>query len=376
MQDRAGHYISQPAGYKAFMPKPLPPSLKFNERLLKALDDAGIALGRLDGATETLPNPDLFVAMFVRREAVLSSQIEGTQASLIDLIEFEVARAGKRAPDVEEVVNYVRAMNHGLKRLKGGFPLSLRLIKEIHAILMEGVRGGERRPGEFRNTQNWIGAPGSTISDATFIPPPPHEVANLMGELERFIHESRMPPLIVAGLAHSQFETIHPFLDGNGRLGRLLITFILCEKGILKRPLLYISLYFAKRRMEYYGKLQRVRDEGDWEGWLEFFLEGVYETATQAHETARKVLSLKEEHREMLSSRFRSASPLRLLDHLYESPAVTVKAASNLLKVSVATANNLIGEFVKLGLLKETSSRKRNRIFLYKPYVDLFESNP
>ncbi len=281
-KDRAGQYIQQPTGYKAFIPSDLPPnpSVGMDPEMWDLLSRADRALGRLDGSTEILPNPDLFVFMYVRKEAVLSSQIEGTQASLMDVLEFEAQAMDSGKPsDVEEVVNYVGAMNHGLQRLQE-LPLSLRLIREIHEKLLANVRGGERNPGEFRSRQNWIGPPGCKLSEAFFVPPPPVEMMRALGELEKFLHdESPMPFLIKVGLAHAQFETIHPFLDGNGRVGRLLITFLLCEKGILKRPLLYLSWYFKKNRGEYYDKLQSVRDRGDWESWLKFFLKGVEQVA-------------------------------------------------------------------------------------------------
>lgn len=264
------------------------------------LSQADRALGRLDGATDALPNPELFVSMYVRKEAVLSSQIEGTQASLIDVLEFESQALEPNNPkEVGEVVNYISAINYGLERLKS-LPISLRLIREIHNELMKGVRGAERNPGEFRRTQNWIGASGCSLAEAAYVPPPPHQMLQSLDNLEKFLHSSQpLPTLIKVGLAHAQFETIHPFLDGNGRTGRLLITFLLCEQNILQRPLLYISYYFKKYRSEYYSHLQAIRDTGNWEGWLKFFLLGVYETAQEATSTARQIVSLKEEHRQL-----------------------------------------------------------------------------
>jgi Fic family protein len=247
--------------------------------MLGALSRADRALGRLDGATETLPNPDLFVFMYVRKEAVLSSQIEGTQASLLDVLEVEAQLTTYNPFDVEEVINYVGAMNHGLTRL-ATLPVSLRLIREVHARLLAGVRGSQSNPGEFRRVQNHIGPPGCSLEQARFVPPPPNQLHECLADLERFIHaEDEIPVLIRVGLIHAQFETIHPFLDGNGRVGRLLITLLLCDREILRRPLLYISYYFKRNRTEYYDRLQRVRDYRDWEGWITFFLRGVFEVA-------------------------------------------------------------------------------------------------
>ncbi len=292
--DRAGSYVNQLTGYRAFIPAPLPPNppLRLDSTLQKLLSQADYALGRLDGAVLTLPNPDLFVFMYVRKEAVLSSQIEGTQSSLQNLLAAEARLQDPNTPaDVNEVINYVRAMNHGLKRL-ADLPVSVRLIREIHVELMRGVRGGRLTPGELRTSQNWIGPGGCTLAEATFVPPPPHEVPQALADLERFLHsQDPLPPLIQVGLAHAQFETIHPFLDGNGRIGRLLITFLLVEKKLLSRPVLYLSHYFKRYRSEYYDRLQAVRDRGDWEGWIEFFLRGVAEVSSQATDTAAAILS-------------------------------------------------------------------------------------
>ncbi|HEY6102084.1 MAG TPA: Fic family protein, partial [bacterium] len=277
-QDRAGRYLEQATGYRAFIPAPLPPKPPVNlgDPLRGLLSDADYALGRLDGAVLTLPNPDLFVFMYVRKEAVLSSQIEGTQSSLQNLLTAEARLNDPDAPaDVGEVINYVRAMNHGLEQLRT-LPVSVRLIREIHGVLMRGARGGGLSPGELRTSQNWIGPQGATLREATFVPPPPHIVPEVLGNLETFLHqEDDIPVLVKVGLAHAQFETIHPFLDGNGRMGRLLITLLLTERGKLARPVLYLSHYFRQRRAEYYDRLQAVRNAGDWEGWLAFFLSGV-----------------------------------------------------------------------------------------------------
>lgn len=378
MRSRAGKHVEQPGGHKAFVPAPLPPDppVIIDGRLWQGLSNADRALGRLDGLADMLPNPNLFVAMYVRKEAVLSSQIEGTQSSLSDLLEFESeGMAGRMPKDVAEVVNHVRAMNHGLERLKE-LPLSLRLIREIHSKLLEGVRGQQRAPGAFRRVQNWIGPEGTGIEDAMFVPPPPQEMRGAMAELEVFLHNSPpMPLLIKCGLVHAQFETIHPFLDGNGRIGRLLITFMLCHARVLARPLLYISHYFRQRRAEYYDRLQRVRDEGDWEGWLRFFVQGVYDVSVQATETARRIVALREGHQTLLRERGRGrVNALGLLDMLYEHPVVTASSVARGLKVTEPTAYRLIADMERLGLLTEMTGRTRGRRFCYKPYLEILEA--
>ncbi|WP_426748473.1 Fic family protein [Myxococcus faecalis] len=335
------------------------------------LSEADRALGRLDGVSSILPNPDLFVAMYVRHEAVLSSQIEGTQSTLEDVLEFEMDGRGARVTkDVEEVVNYVRAMNFGLERL-ASLPLSLRLLREIHARLMEGVRGSERSPGDFRASQNWIGPQGCSLSTATFVPPPPHEMQEALANLELFLHrQSELPVLILCGLAHAQFETIHPFLDGNGRVGRLLITLLLCERRVLERPLLYLSVYLKKHRAEYYDRLTAIRSDGDWEGWLRFFLRGVAEVSASATNTARAILKLREDSRQKVAH---SAQAMRLLDFLFERPVITVRATEEHLSCSYVTASSVIESMVAVGLLRETTGQKRNRLYRYEPYLALFE---
>ena len=305
---RAGHYVRQLSGYRAFMPSDLPPDppVRLEGGLQALLSEADRALGRLDGSIQTLPNPDLFVFMYVRKEAVLSSQIEGTQSSLQDLLSAEAEVLSVERPrDVAEVVNYVSAMNQGLARL-AELPVSIRLIRDIHGILMEGVRGSHLTPGELRRSQNWIGPGGATLANASFVPPPPEEVPRVLGQLENFLHEteSSLPILLKVGLAHAQFETIHPFLDGNGRMGRLLITFLLREQGVLAKPVLYLSHFFKENRTEYYERLQAVRDNGAWEEWLAFFLRGVAKVSIEATETARRILKLREEFRATISDRF------------------------------------------------------------------------
>lgn len=373
--DRSGRIIRQLDGYSAFIPAPLPPDppLQMGGDMSTIHSSADRALGRLDGVIGILPNPDLFVAMYVRQEAVLSSQIEGTQASLADVLEYEAADEGlEGSTDVAEVVNYVAAMHHGLDRL-ADLPLSLRLIREIHERLLSDVRGHERQPGEFRSTQNWIGPQGAPLRDAVFVPPPPHEMRNALGDLETFLHDESLPPLIHAALAHAQFETIHPFLDGNGRVGRLLVTFLLCHRRILSRPLLYLSHYLKRHRQEYYDRLQAVRLDGRWEEWLTFFLRGVYEVATEANDTARRILALREQHRSILSGEGKASGSLLLaLDVLFERPIVTVNKLKDRLGVTFATANKLVARMTELGILKETTGNARNRRFSYVPYLALF----
>ena len=368
---RAGRYITQPAGYKAFIPSPLPPDppIAWDEELQNLLSKADMALGRLDGIATILPNPDLFVAMYVRKEAVLSSQIEGTQASLIDILDYETT--GQIVKDVDEVVNYVRAMNKGLELLKS-LPLSLRLIREIHEELLKGVRGEHRTPGEFRTSQNWIGPPGSTINNAAFIPPPPHEMQIALGDLEKFTHKKDNVPAVIAknALIHAQFETIHPFLDGNGRVGRLLITFILVHDDILKRPLLYLSYYFKRNRQEYYERLSNIRNKGDWEGWLKFFFKGVYEVSEQATETAQKIIALQEQDRIRCSN---NPNGLKLMDHLFMNPLVTIHEIRRVTGISDATAGRLIKQMTELGILNEITGYARNRKFLYKDYFNILK---
>jgi len=366
--------------YRAFVPKPLPPDppVNLDLGLWRHVSDADRAIARLDAISMTLPAPDLFVAMYVRKEAVLSSQIEGTQASLVDILEYEADQATSGLPDdVGELVNHVHAMNYGLERVET-LPVSLRLIREIHAELLQNVRGSERSPGEFRTTQNWIGALGCRLRDASFVPPPPADMKTAMGDLERFIRSDEpMPALIKTGLVHAQFETIHPFLDGNGRVGRLLITFLLCEQGILHRPLLYLSCYFKQNRQEYYDRLTAIWNKGDWEGWLEFFLKGVHQVSLQAAATGRRIIALREEHRSLIQQQVRRASTaLQLLDRLYSHPIITVKNAAAMLGVTKQTANNLVSEFAKGGILTQMEERRRNRVFAYAPYLEAFTDDP
>jgi Fic family protein len=374
---RAGTFRRQERGYEAFIPAPLPPDppLAIEPDLLAVLSAADQALGRLDGVIQTVPNPELFVAMYVRREAVLSSQIEGTQSTLDDLLAAELEPAAPGLPDdVEEVVNYVRAMNYGLDRLSS-LPLSKRLIREIHAELLRSGRGAHRKPGEFRRDQNWIGPEDAPIERATFVPPPVPDMHSALDDFERFLHgKDQLPVLIHVGLAHAQFETIHPFVDGNGRVGRLLITFMLVHRGVLHRPLLYLSHYLKQNRIEYYDRLTAIRRRGDWEGWIEFFLRGVSDTATEATETARAILELRERHRQVVQARA-GLNGVRLLDLLFDRPLVNVNLVRDRLEVSFATANNLVGQFEESGLLREITGGRRRRVFRYDSYLALLSED-
>jgi len=310
--------------------------------------------------------------MYIRKEAVLSSQIEGTQASLMDVLEFEAAAREVAARDVGDVFNYVSAMDHGLARLKT-LPLSLRLIREIHAKLLVNVRG-DRDAGQFRDKQNWIGPAGCLLKDAVFVPPPPDDMHQALDNLEKFLHDKNpMPYLVRAGIAHAQFETIHPFVDGNGRLGRLLITFMLCEHKILRKPLLYLSYFFKQNRTEYYDRLQSIRDNGEWEPWLKFFLRGVAEVAEEASATARRIVNLREEHRKLVGDRLgRSAGrALNLLENLYRKPVVSMSMIGEICGLTFQGASDIARQFASLGILKETTGHKRYRLFAYAPYLAL-----
>jgi len=375
LKSRLGAYVVSTVGgerVRAFVPPPLPPQPRVQLGGLQGLlEKANQALGRLDGLASILPDISLFIYLYVRKEAVLSSQIEGAQSSLSDLLLFESAEApGVPLGDVQEVSNYVAAMNHGLRRLREGFPLSLRLIREIHEVLLAKGRGSQKEPGEFRRSQNWIG--GSRPGNAVFVPPPPERVMECMGALELFLHQERpeLPTLVKAALAHVQFETIHPFLDGNGRLGRLLITFLLCAAGALREPILYLSLYFKSNRQRYYDLLQAVRETGDWETWLEFFLTGIRETADQAAETARRILALFEADRRKIESLGRpAASALRVHQFMQTRPIISIPAAAEKLSLSAPTVAKSIEHMIRLGLLREITGKQRHRLFVYDPYL-------
>lgn len=375
---RAGAYQRQLRGYRAFVPAPLPPNppIAPTGELQKLLSRADLALGRLDGSIQILPNPDLFVLMYVRKEAVLSSQIEGTQSSLQDLLAAEAQLFTPEAPkDVDEVINYVAAMNHGLHRL-AELPVSVRLIREIHARLLAGVRGHRLTPGELRISQNWIGPAGCTLNEATFVPPPPELVPGALGDLETFLHaQDDLPILVRIGIAHAQFETIHPFLDGNGRVGRLLITFLLMNSGVLHKPVLYLSYFLKQHRARYYELLQAVRDRGAWEDWLAFFLQGISEVSAQASETARRILGLREHDRTLIAERLGRAagSGHRVLEHLYERPIVSVNEVRDLIGFTYTAANQLVDRLVEIGVLEEVTGQARNRRFRYAAYIGLFD---
>jgi Fic family protein len=375
MKNRAGTYVQRYGGLQVFIPNPLPPdpSIEFDSKMIALLSDATLALGRLDGAAENLPNPDLFVAMYVRKEAVLSSQIEGTQASLLNVLEYEMEARRRALPsDVGEVVNYIAAMNLGLDLIKEE-PLSLDLLRMIHGRLLQGVRGSEWGTGSFRDSQNWIGPKDSDIHDAVFIPPPPVDMEAALEDLEIYIrNEKETPPLVLSGLVHAQFETIHPFLDGNGRMGRLLITFLLCQRNALKRPLLYLSYYLKKNQRDYYEYLMRIREKGDWESWMRFYLRGVEEVANQATKTTQRILEMQEENRHLLQDKTHT-NVLRLYDNLFEYPIITIPFAERILEVTYPTARFAVATLCKMGILEEDTRSTRPKIYHFSKYLDILE---
>lgn len=359
---------------RAFVPAPLPPTpaIEITSQRQKLVEDALLACGRLDAVSGLLPDAGLFLYTYVRREAVLSSQIEGTQSSLSDLLIFELDEApGIPFDDVVEVSNYVAALEHGIERLAAGFPLSNRLVREIHAELLSRGRGTDKQPGEFRRSQNWIG--GTRPGDAQFVPPPPQEVEGCMAALERFMHEPAIDgALVKAGLVHVQFETIHPFLDGNGRVGRLLIALLLRHDGVLRQPLLYLSLYFKQNRAEYYRLLDAVRATGDWEAWLDFFLIGVRDTATTAVEAAHRLLALFEEDADVIRNLGRAAGNiLRVFAVLQRRPVATIDYLAAEGGVSYATAVRAVKTLTETGLLRELTGRRRGRVFAYDRYLTI-----
>lgn len=368
--NRSGQYIFQISGYKAFIPNPLPPNppVKIDDQLLS---EANIALGRLDTMGYLLPNIDYIIAMYVRKEALLSSQIEGTQASLDDIFEYESHVPIKNTQDVEEVVNYIKALNHGLKRLQE-FPMSIRIIKEIHNILLSQTRGMDKTPGEFKRSQNWIGPAGSTLKNASFIPPPPLETLDAMSDLERYLHNTtNLPILITCALIHYQFETIHPFLDGNGRIGRLLITFYLCWKKVMQKPLLYLSYYFKLHRQEYYDRLNLVRKDGDYEQWVNFFLKGIIWTSESALDTIKQVLALAEDHKKkLINKKISSPMAIGLLDYLFIKPHVSIHDVSEHFQLTFQTTKTLINNFVEIEILREITGKKRDRRYSYWQYLE------
>lgn len=377
-RERQGKYvIISTVGEKAqaFVPAPLPPHppIVWTPELHSKFDQALLALGRLDSVSTLLPETSLFLYMYIRKEAVLSSMIEGTQSSLSDLLLFELdQKPGVPLDDVREVSNYVAALDHGLHLLKEGLPLSMRLIREVHSVLLTKGRGSNQTPGEFRRSQNWIG--GTRPGNAVFVPPPAEQVLECMGKLELFLHDQPEPTpvLLKAALAHVQFETIHPFLDGNGRLGRLLITLLLCEQEVLQEPMLYLSLYFKTHRQYYYELLNNVRLSGDWEAWLEFFAEAVVVVATQAVETARQLLDLSDQDRDKISSIGRAAgSTLQVHRALMANPIATSASLVEKTGITPATVNKALGHLERLGIVRELTSQKRNRLFSYAGYVEI-----
>lgn len=370
---RAGRYRPQITGYEAFVPNPLPPEpqIEWDAEMLSLLTEATATVGRLDGIATTLPDPDWFVASYVGREAVLSSQIEGTQSSLDDLFahEMHISRDGL-VDDIHETVNYVRAMNLGLQLLNE-LPLSGRLIRRVHKELMAGTRGQERTPGEFRKSQNWIGPAGCTLATAAFVPPPPDDLGKAIYELEIYINDSNDPPLVLAGLAHAQFETIHPFLDGNGRVGRLLITLLLVQRGALARPVLYLSLYLKQNRLEYYDRLNAIRTHGDWEGWLKYFLTGVAATASDAIRVAQELTDLADKHRQIVTSHGLGKYGWPLIDLLASQPIMTIKYAASQMSATSTTIGKLLDQLVQLGIVTEITGQRRNRVYRYTPFLHI-----
>ena len=358
---------------RAFVPQPLPPEppLVLDVALQQRMERATLALGRLDGLTAVLPDPDLFLYSYVRKEAVLSSQIEGTQSSLSDLLRFEnEGTPGVPLDDVQDVSNYVAALDHGMQRLKEGLPLSLRLLKEVHGILLGRGRGSEKEPGEFRRSQNWIG--GTRPGNALFVPPPPQELMNCLGLWEKFLHDEPTPtPLLIkAALAHVQFETIHPFLDGNGRVGRLVIALLLHSEGALREPLLYLSLYFKQHRSRYYELLQHVRLTGDWEAWLDFFFTGIEQTANQATMTAHDLLRLASADEVRIQAFGRAAgSALRVHRLMQKTPVVTISTASSTLQLTAPAVTAALARLQKMGIVAELTGGRRNRLFAYTSFL-------
>ncbi len=375
---RAGKYVKQPLGYRAFIPNPLPPNppIKYDGELRSLLSQADRALARLDGVTTVLPNPELFVGMYVKKEALLSSQIEGTQASLEGVLKFEAdITPSEDINEIKEVINYIKALNYGIERLKE-LPMSNRLIKEIHKILISGTRGSNKTPGEFRQTQNWIGPAGANLNEATFVPPPPYLVPELMSDLEKFMHrKDDIPPLVKAALIHAQFETIHPFLDGNGRVGRLLLTFYLYWQEVLTKPLLYLSFYFKKHREEYYNLLMKVRLNGEFKEWIKFFLKGVIEVSNEATTAAKEIITLKEDLIKMLiEHKIGSGYAVGLVELLFSMPIVTSKDVQNKLGIrSKDTLSRLLEKFVKAGIIEEVSGKKRYKKYMFSEYIDIIK---
>jgi Fic family protein len=377
MNKRIGKYINQKISeesFKAYVPNKLPPKPPIDlAKIYPFLEKATSALAKLSAVHKSIPNTSLFIYMYVRKEALLSSQIEGTQSSFSDLMLFDHDQKTQVcADDVQEVSNYVKAINYGLKRLEEGFPLSLRLLKEIHEILLSGSRGHAKSPGEFRRSQNWIG--GTRPGNALFVPTPISHLDECLGDLEEFLHDDSLPSLIKAGLAHVQFETIHPFLDGNGRLGRLLITLLLCNDKIIDEPILYLSLYLKQNRQTYYSLLQEVRLNGTWETWLEFFLDGIAKSAKQATKTALDINSLFEQDMKKIANLGRARfSCEQVLQYLKELPQTSVPLLASDLGISAPTARSALNKMTSIGILKEISGKERDKIYVYDNYLKILE---
>jgi len=372
-----GKLVSVGEGRWAFVPAALPPKLSYGPPLVAALSEADRALGELAGLGRTLPNPYLLTRHFLRREAVLSSRIEGTRASLVDLFAFEVEPPlfgePERRDDVQEVQNYVRALEHGIARLED-LPISQRLLREMHAVLMEGVRGAQRDPGEFRRILNWIGPPGAGLEEATYVPPPPAEITTALSALERHIHgDTGLPPLLEIALVHYQFEAIHPFLDGNGRIGRLLITLMLIERDLLPEPLLYLSAYFERHRGAYYDHLLAVSQNGKWEGWLLFFLRGVSVEASDASRRAGKLFELRETYRERFQREGARPNLLTAVNHLFENPVTSIRELAEVMGVSFEAARRLVGSLEERGVLEEITGRRRNRVYAAREILQVLQ---
>lgn len=372
---RAGHLVTQLEGYEAFQPVALPPSppIAYEAGLIRVLSDADQRIGRLDAFANALPDADLFLAMYVRQEALLSSRIEGTECTLDEVIASDLSPSSPTNLDVGEVVNYVAALSHGVARLSE-LPLSNRLLREVHEVLLRTGRGSDKTPGEFRRTQNWIGRSGCTLAEASFVPPPVHVMHDALSDLEKFLHATDLPVLVAAGLAHAQFETIHPFLDGNGRSGRLLVSLLLHERATLTRPVLYLSTYLKQHQREYFGHLTAVREAGDWEGWLEFFLAGVSESARNAAATATRIHEIRARDRQALLDAGGQKHDLVLLDRLYRQPIVNGAWVERELGVAKATASKLLTRLASAGIVRETTGFKRNRLFRYDEYIDVFDA--
>ena len=358
----SGKVVRATGGYWTFVPSPLPPDLEWNTALVSQISKADLAVGTLSGLGETLPNPHLLIYPFIRREAVLSSRIEGTQSSLSDLLLFEATQIEKQK-DVKEVQNYVRAVEYGLKRLND-LPLSLRFIRELHEILMDGVRGEHATPGEFRQSQNWIGDSGATLNEATFVPPSVPEMQGCLDQLEKFLHsDTKLPPIVQAAMIHYQFETIHPFLDGNGRIGRLLVTLFLCQKNVLTKPLLYLSAFFERYRQEYYKLLLKVSQIGAWKEWIGFFLKAVTEQSEDAVSRSRHLLELLRNYSQIAREKRLTPTAIRLVELIFMKPVLNAKTAQEFLNVSYPSAQNAISSLEEAGILIEVTGRRRAKAY-------------